>query len=288
MSVQTVETVDMQKTFDEVPQAVSPPITLQRLTEVPPPPAFAPPPAPEARKPPAGPVPPPPGLSSPLGHSLPIEVKEVDLEAKELIDSVSAELTKIADGFASSEFMTKDEHFEFEYFTTMLPPGLHDPTGAIMKYPDDIEEESDNQSIRNPSKDGNESSDESTMADSNPDESSKAESNPDMDGSPAVSVENSDEGEDESDDEVASLPDLSPEGVRSRKLEKLQAKRTAKMAADNKKAGTRIVFGDQGAELAAQAALMASNSGYGGVMTWQPPPYAQAYGWHPYYGYVAW
>jgi len=284
MSVETVD-MQMQPTLDE---EVNPPMTLQRLTEVPPSPADAP----EVMAPPG--LAPPPGLSSPIGHSLPTEVKDVTPEMKELINSVSLELSKIADNFASSEFMTKDKGFELQYFSTMLPPGLEEDLG--MHYMGDDENDSETRSIT-AKLDGNESSDESTKADSNPDESPKPDSNPDLDTSTTPSTL-SDEGEDESNDEVPELPDLSPEGLSARKLANRQAKKITKTFGVNSQRSTMIVFGDQGAKLAAQAARRAARAqsgqygrpgvAYAGVMAWQPPSDARAYSWDPYYGYVAW
>lgn len=232
------------------------------------------------------------GLSSPPGLSLPNKVQEVTPEMLQFINEVGLELTRRAEDFASSHLTGDNETFQFEYlaseeylaneYFTMLPPGLSPPSGiyedcAGTSSVDGNEDDNEMQSTTGKS-DGNESSDESTKADSQPDDSAKADSNADADGSATASVTSDDE-EEESNDEVPELPDLSTEAQSIRKRKKLQA-------ANLTKATTRIVYGDQGAQLAAQVALM--GCGYGGAMTWQPPPNAQAYGWHPFYGYIAW
>jgi len=273
----SVQMIDVLTPLDEV----SPPITLERLSEVPPSPAEASSSAPEATSSPG--LSPPPGLSSPLGHSLPTEVKEVTPEMRELINNVSLELDRIADKFASSEFMTKDQAFEIQYFTTMLPPGLQDKLDLHRM--GDSEDESETHSIT-AKMDGNESSNESTKADSSLDESPKPDSNSDLDGSATASVFSD---EDESNDEVPELPDLSREGLNARKLEKRQVKKIAATGATDARASTRIVFGDQGAKLAALAAQRAKcQYGYAGFTAWQPQSGAPAYNWHPGYGYVTW
>lgn len=236
-----------------------------------------------------------PGFSSPSGLLLPTEVKEVTPEIKQLIDQVSLYLTRRAESFAES-FATEADDFEFEYHnvTTVLPPGLTPPPGlapppglfddlASISLEASAEDDEDDNELQSAAQkmDGDESSDESTKADSHPDGSTKAES-----GSASASVVSDDENE--SNDEVPELPDLSAEALSLKKREKVQARKNASTAEGNAKASTRIVFGAEGAKLAAQAAQAANLAEkHGGAMTWQPSD-ARAYGWHPYYGYVAW
>jgi hypothetical protein len=245
-----------------------------------------------------------PGFSSSSGLLLPTEVEEVTPEIKQLIDQVSLELTKLAESFAASNFTAEADDFEFEYVasenvTTMLPPGLTPPPGLApppglfddlasisLEASADLigrigigdEDENELQSAAH-KMDGDESSDESTKADSQPDGSTKAES-----GSGSASVVSDDDTE--SNDEVPELPDLSAEALSLKKREKVHARKVANGTASNMQASTRIVFGAEGAKLAAQAAQAAKLADK--RASWQPPSDARAYGWHPYYGYVAW
>lgn len=290
----------MQETVDEVPSAHLPPVTLQRLTEVPPVPAFAPPPAPQAKSGEVPPVPafdPPPapqaesGLKEtapPPGLEQQLDDNEVSVEMKELLDNVCLELTRIADAFASSQFMTKSEDFECHYFTSMLPPGLYDNSGAKCII-DDCQDEIGLQ-IKS-QLDGNDSSDESTRncssKSSNPDQSSNSE---DID-SPVESLASDDEDDDECNDLVPELPNLSAKGLNAKKSDLRPIAKTTRGT-------TRIVFGDQGSELAAQVAgAHAAASKWKSTSTahaayWNPymdntPPAIAAY-YDPYYGYMAW
>jgi len=267
----SVQTNDMQATVDEVPSARSPTVTLHGLSEVPPPPGLAL----------------PPGLSSASEllqvpdsehdqEHEPIEIKEITPEMKELLDDVSVELTRIADAFTSSAFMAKDEGFEFDYFTTLLPPGLYDDSDNIIEFPRDSED--DDLQVTSKS-DGNESTDESTRwsKSSSPDDAS----NLDDAGSPTESLV-SDEDADEFNDEVPELPDLSTKGINARRP---KAKKITD-ATNTTRSTTKIVFGEQGAELAAQVALMAKANA--GAMAWGLPTCTNAVYWDPYYGYIAW
>lgn len=290
------KTIDVQAAVDEVPMAVSPPDALHELTEVPPPPAHAPPPAPEAVPAPPAELPPPPGLSSSSGLPEPIDVEKVFPEEMELLDAVSQELTNLANAFPTSQFMTKDEVFEFEYFTTLLPPGLFSESGVML--PPGLFSDQDENDLQMSKLEDNESSNDSTRAWS---KSSNTDEGSHLDGSasPPESLVSDDE-EDECNDEVPELPDLSTKGSSSRKLrlvngrlENLSAKVTA--AATPTRSSTRIVFGEQGAALAAQAALMANS----GASPWVLPHgaqstyYSSCYGYMPCaygseYQYVAW
>jgi hypothetical protein len=258
----SIESLDLQATVDEVPLAPSPPLTLQRLTEVPPPE--------DALLPPPG-LPPPPGLSSASGLPQPVDVNEIAPEMMELLDNVSLELTRIADAFPTSAFMTKDKDFESEYFTTFLPPGLFDDVST--KPTGDSEDESD---LRIDSKlDSNESSDESTRAwskSSNLDEASNLEDPASRSRTESLV---SDEDEGECEDEVPELPDLSAKNLSAKKLKVANASHATRST-------TRIVFGEEGAALAAEAAQLAKANT--GAMTWVSPPYAHAMAyWNPYY-----